>query len=272
MFQHGRAIRGRHHVTVVSPSEASSLRGTAGSTSRITHGSVSPTPRVKPEKSVLGRRPSSRVVMVPSPIEGNQPVDTGAAAIPIDVSDEAADSQPLTLEDVRPDVPGAGQTRARPPAGVPLSKENASATKSVMGLPVHEKGGKFDTLSSNVSFSDSEEGSSEIIVCDFLEASDGSAAGGGPKSGSGNDGCRQLGGGGGVGDAARRYLNSESDDSDPSDGDIPRGLHNMGMDEQDIAFLAESRELRDAMLGVEDLHFGETKELLVGACIHAHCI
>lgn len=291
VFQHGKAMRGRNHVPVASPSKASSLRGRAGLTSRITdRSSVSPTRGVKPKQQygqvspsagveskhpVLGPRPASRVGMVPSPTKESAPVDRGAAATPSDASHEAEDIRPLTVEDMTPDVRGAGQTGAGShTAGVPLSTEHIFAVNMAMGLPAHEKGGRFDMLSSNVSFSDSEEGSSsEIDVCDFLEAPGSLADGGGPPNGSGGDGVGQHGGGGTIGEMARRYLSSEGDGFDSSDEEDPQGLQDMEMDAQDIAFLVESRELREVMLGLEGLHFGETKRLLlVGVWIHGRCV
>lgn len=269
VFQHGRAMRGRNHVSVVSHSQAPSLLGRATSTSRITDRSlVSPTPGVKPTQQLelkqpgLRPRPFSLVGMVSSPKEGKAPADRGTMATPSGVSLEAADSRSLMPGDMKPGVSGVGHSGVKSPAAeVPLSSETPSVANMTMGLLPHEKGGKFDMLSSNVSFSDSEEGSSsEIEVCDFLEASGSSVAGGGPKSGSGDGGYGQHGGGGAVGDMARCYFNSEGDDCDRSDG---QGLQNMGIDEQDIAFLVENRELREAMLGVEDLHFGETKKLYI---------
>ena len=280
VFQHGKAMRGRNHVSVASQSEASSLRGKATNASRITyrspdsptqgvkptqHREVSPSSGVERKQPELRPRPFSLVDMASSPKEGEAPADRGTVTTPSGVSHEAAENRRLMLEEMKLGVSGAGHCGVRSLAAeVPLSNENISAAKMAMGLPGHEKGGKFDMLSSNVSFSDSEEGSSsEIDVCDFLEASSSSVAGGGPNSGSGDGSYGQHGGDGVVGDMARRYLNSEGDDCDRSDGGIPQGLQYMGIDEQDIAFLAESRELREAMLGVEDLHFGETKELCI---------
>lgn len=265
-------MRGRNHLSAASPSGASSQRGRATRTSRITdRSSVSPARGVEPNQAVFGPRRYSRVSMVSSPTEGGVPIDRGAATTPGDAAHEAEESRSLTLEDTKPGAFGAGQSGAGShAAGGSLSTEHTSAANMAVGLPAYDKGEIFDMLSSNVSFSDSEEGSSsEVEVCDFLEESGSLAASGGLMSGSGGDGCGQYGGGGAVGEMAKRFLNSESDDCDSSGGENPGGLHNMGMDQRDIAFLAESRELREAMLGVEDLHFGEAKQLLlVGAYIH----
>lgn len=237
------------------------MRDVGRKTSRVTHRSLSPKSGAGSTRAVLGRRRFSRV----SPPRGGEAPDREATAAEMFTGvalchEVSGGSQSLAGEDTTSEQSGAGaaQNRRWLPRLQPANDKVSAAIRAI-GVLNNEKGaGKFDMLASNASFSDSDGSSSEINVCDFLEEASCSDV----KSASEDTGCGiPLGGGGGVGHLAKAYLRGAG--SDHNDEENPQGLHMGTLDEQEIAFLAESRELREALLGVEDLSFGKTEERLV---------
>lgn len=93
---------------------------------------------------------------------------------------------------------------------------------------------------------------SRIEIHDFLDESSGSAADGESTGGSGDNGGSGTGGRGELGVGEGHYGSTAGVREDGNS----KGVWNGTLNTEDISFLAESRELREAMLAVGDLHLG----------------
>lgn len=192
-------------------------------------------------KSWLHMRPRARVRTPPFWVEiagstKNKKVEEQAAI-------KATGSRTPTYQDVRSHSPTLSPTGRRLPVTTLQCDEESWASEAI-GLDSSGGCGRVDSsaegspLSAFSSMSESQgSNTSRIDVHDFLEES----------SGSGGDDEGEEEGEGRVDGIA----------GDEKEGLVSKGQQMGLLDAEDIAFLMGRRELQDAMLRVEDLHFGE---------------
>lgn len=179
-------------------------------------------------------------------------------------SREVSESRIFTHRDIHADAPTCSPTGRRWPVRS-AHEEDATSPEVVVrsgGLGRLESSGNGSSLSGYSSLSENSRGTNEsrIEVHDFLEES---------TSGSGGD---DEGSGGNLGDGPSEGRGEGKAGGDGESGgvlgggnecDLPKGSQMGTLDAEDIAFLEECRELRETMLGVQDLHFGEQRQLHV---------
>lgn len=200
--------------------------------------------RTASRQSLVDQRSRARPHALPSWREDDTLVESG---VQVDsLADEVAEDERWKQQDVRSHSPSAeSPTGRRPPFSLSVDEYLSLTTGEALGV---ENSGKFGSpaysgsLSGFSSISGSQEtNDSRIEVHNFLEECD--------ESGSEEDGIAE----GREGDAGG------IDGSDSKEGGIQKSMQMALLDVEDIAALMDNRELREALLEVEDLHFGGWK-------------
>lgn len=204
--------------------------------------------------------------ILPVHFRHNHPSRSAARPTSPASSREVSESRIFTHRDIHADSSTCSLTGRRWPVR-PAHEEDAASPEVVVrsgGLGRPESSGNGSSLSGCSSLSDNSRGTNEsrIEVHDFLEES--TSGSGGDDEGSGGN----LGGGPSEGRGGGK---AEGDGDGDGGGvlgggnecDLPKGSQMGTLDAEDIAFLEECRELRETMLGVQDLHFGEQRQLHV---------